>query len=75
MLESNDPVILTRYGNGGNLNGYIQGEGGNLTKIEIKSLTREEIEKEITIIRVRGNLEITCAQMSTCENAVSSPFH
>ena len=65
MLESNDPVILTRYGNGGNLNGYIQGEGGNLTKVEIKSLTREEIEKEITIIRVRGNLEVTCAQNET----------
>ena len=65
MLESNDPVILTRYGNGGNLNGYIQGDGGNLTKVEIKSLTREEIEKEITIIRVRGNLEVTCAQNET----------
>ena len=65
MLESNDPVILTRYGNGGNLNGYIQGEGGNLIKVEIKSLTREEIEKEITIIRVRGNLEVTCAQNET----------
>jgi len=65
VLESNDPVILTRYGNGGNLNGYIQGEGGNLTKVEIKSLTREEIEKEITIIRVRGNLEVTCAQNET----------
>ena len=38
---------------------------GNLTKVEIKSLTREEIEKEITIIRVRGNLEVTCAQNET----------
>ena len=64
-MESNDPVILTRYANGGNLRGYIQGDGGNLTKVEIKPISRAEIEKEITIIRVRGNLEVTCAQNET----------
>ena len=72
-MESNDPVILTRYANGGSLRGYIQGEGGTLTKVEIKPLTRQEIEKEVTIIRVRGNLEINgaCAQN---ESEISNAF-
>ena len=44
------------------MRGYVQGEGGHLLPLEIKSLSHEEIEKELVIIRVRGNLNITCAQ-------------
>ena len=44
---------------------YVHGDGGNLLSVQIKPLTQEEIEKEIVIIRVRGNLDITCAQNET----------
>jgi hypothetical protein len=44
------------------LRGYVQGEGGNLIPVEVKILSREEIEKETVMIRVRGTLNVTCAQ-------------
>ena len=72
-MESNDPIILTRYANGGSLRGYIQGEGGTLTSVEIKPLSRQEIEKETTIIRVRGNLEINGACVQN-ESEISNAF-
>ena len=64
-MESNDPLILTRQKSGGQLRGYVHGEGGELVPVEIKPLKDDEIEREITVIRVRGNLDVTCAQNET----------
>ena len=71
MLESNDPIILTRHKLGCDLRAYVQGEGGNLLPVQVKLLTREQIEKETVVIRVRGNLNVTCAQT---EAEISNAF-
>ena len=62
---------MTRPKNGGELCCYVQGEGGNLLQVDVKLLSREEIEKETVIIRVRGDLTVTCAQT---EAEISNAF-
>ena len=64
-METNDPIVLTRHKCGGDIRAYVHGEGGELIPVTIKPLKQEEIEKEIVVIRVKGSLDITCAQNET----------
>ena len=61
-MDVSDPIILTCHG--GHLRAYTHTEGG-LVHADIVDIDMTDVEKETTVVRIRGKLTLTCSQNET----------
>ena len=61
-MDVSDPIILTCHG--GHLRAYTHTEGG-LVHADIVAIDMTDVEKETTVVRIRGKLTLTCSQNET----------
>jgi hypothetical protein len=62
LLDIADPIVLTCHG--GHLRAYTHTEGG-LVDVDIVPIDMADVEKEVTVVRIRGKVTLTCSQNET----------